>query len=121
MTIQDGMTENEAIKELKHNIEMPFGSDVSDDASRWAIKALKEIKQYRAIGTVEECREARERQRAQKPIYKHYEDKGESPYIKISCPNGCGIRLYPTTERNLAHEHVFCPKCGQKLDWSDTD
>lgn len=86
-----------------------------------AIKALKEIQQYRVIGAVEECQEAREKQRAKKPIYKHYEDKGESPYIKISCPNRCGIRLYPVTEKHLAHEHVFCPKCGQKLDWSDTD
>ena len=27
-----------------------------------AVEALKEIKQYRAIGTIEECREAREKQ-----------------------------------------------------------
>lgn len=54
------MTENEAIEELKQNVEMPFGSDISKEASKLAIKALKEIQQYRAIGTVEECQDAME-------------------------------------------------------------
>lgn len=36
------------------------------DMARAAIKALEEIKQYRAIGTVKECREAMEMQK-QKP------------------------------------------------------
>ena len=48
------MKENEAIKELKENIEMPFGSDVSHEASKLAIKALEEIQQYREIGTVDD-------------------------------------------------------------------
>ena len=89
------------------------------EAVEMAIKALEEIKQYRTIGTPEECRAAVEKQKPKKPIYKHYEDedKGEPPYIKIACPNGCRIQLYPVTDKNLAHEHVYCPKCGQKLDW----
>lgn len=47
------MTENEAIEELKENIELPFGNSIFNEASRTAIKALEEIQQYRAIGTVE--------------------------------------------------------------------
>lgn len=62
------MKENEAIKELKENIEMPFGSDISHEASKLAIKALEEIQQYREIGTVEECRKARENQREMRPV-----------------------------------------------------
>ena len=83
------------------------------------IKGFEELEQYRAIGTPDECRAAVEKQKPKKPIYKHYEDedKGEPPYIKIACPNGCRIQLYPVTDKNLAHEHVYCPKCGQKLDW----
>ena len=46
------MTENEAIKEFSENIELPFGSSISDKASKLAIKDLEEIQQYRAIGTV---------------------------------------------------------------------
>lgn len=83
------------------------------------IKGFEELEQYRAIGTPDECRAAVEKQKAKKPIYKHYEDNGEPPYIKISCPNGCRIQLYPVTDKNLAHEHGYCPKCGQKIDWSD--
>ena len=85
------------------------------------IKGFEELEQYRAIGTPEECRAAVEKQKAKKPIYKHYEDNGEPPYIKISCPNGCRIQLYPVTDKNLAHEHGYCPKCGQKIDWSDEE
>ena len=47
------MTEREAIKELKQNIEMPFGSNISNEVSKLAIKALEEIQKYQAIGTVE--------------------------------------------------------------------
>ena len=85
------------------------------------IKGFEELEQYRAIGTPDECRAAVEKQKAKKPIYKHYEDNGEPPYIKISCPNGCRIQLYPVTDKNLAHEHGYCPKCGQKIDWSDEE
>lgn len=35
------MTESEAIKELRDNIDLPFGVTVSDEASRMAIKALE--------------------------------------------------------------------------------
>lgn len=109
------MTENEAIRILGDTtLCTPLGQ-----AAFVGIEAIKKVQQYRAIGTVEECLEARERQRGKKPLYKHYEDEGEPPYVKISCPNGCGIQLYPVTEKHLAHEHEFCPNCGQKLDWSE--
>ena len=89
------------------------------DNMKAIVNALEEVQKYRAIGTPDECRAAVEKQKPKKPIYKHYEDedKGEPPYIKIACPNGCRIQLYPVTDKNLAHEHVYCPKCGQKLDW----
>ena len=40
---------------------------------------LEELKAYRAIGTLEECREAVEKQKAKKP--KEYEDKFANPYF----------------------------------------
>jgi len=58
------MTENEAIEEFKENIELPFGSSISYEASEMAISALEEIQQYRALGTVEELREARGKQKS---------------------------------------------------------
>ena len=100
------MTENEAIKEFSENIELPFGSSISDKASKLAIKDLEEIQQYRAIGTVEECREAMGKQ-----ISKKYEIihpcKGVSYY---KCPYCDGL---------LHISENFCGECGQAIDWSE--
>ena len=49
------MTENEAIKVLKD--EHSYGYELNK-ACLIAIKALEEIQQYRAIGTIEEFRQA---------------------------------------------------------------
>lgn len=99
------MTENEAVEELKENLELPFGSNISDEASRMAMKALEEIQQYHKIGTVEECREAMERQRAKKT--------GE-PYI-----NGYGNKKAECLNCHctVLHPAKYCKFCGQKLDW----
>ena len=48
------MTEQEAIKDISENIK-PYAGGKSLDM---AIKALEEIQQYRAIGTVEELQKA---------------------------------------------------------------
>lgn len=50
------MTEQEAIELLDSFYEM----DEMHDAAQIAIKALEEIQQYRAIGTVEELKESKE-------------------------------------------------------------
>ena len=91
------------------------------DMARIVIFAMNELQQYKQIGTMEKVREAVEKQKAVKPLYRHYEDKGNPSYIKITCPNGCNIQLYPVTDKHFAHEHVYCPKCGQKIDWSDEE
>lgn len=55
------MTENEAIKELKTSIDLAKMCTQNYERKReiqgyeMAIKALEELKQYRAIGTQEEC------------------------------------------------------------------
>ena len=115
------MTEQEAIKEVKRwtNILMSAGSKcVSEtaEAQDMAIKALEEIQQYRAIGTIDECREAVEKQKAKKP--KEYEDKF------YGCPTCGNILLhkwekYPTKLMDKKNGLPYCFGCGQKLDWSD--
>lgn len=58
------MTENEAIARMRYRIDTATeaigkGSDVKAyEDMEIAIKALEEIQRYRAIGTVEECKEA---------------------------------------------------------------
>lgn len=84
---------------------------------------LEELQQYRAIGTVEECREAREKQRAKKPL------QGE-PYTWISSVRVRGryrdVRktshhhVCPNCRENVAMDMSCCKYCGQAIDWSDT-
>lgn len=114
------MTESEAIERLEcMRLFMQINDRASESkfleedyiANKMAIKALEEIQQYRAIGTVEECREARERQRAKKPtLYGDFEDG------KLLCPN-CKEDLMDLAECGFN----CCPYCGQAIDWSDTD
>ena len=68
------MTESEAIKEL-HKIR-PRGGIIPQkraDALDVAIQALKEVQQYRTIGTPEECRAAVEKQKVDKELESHDE------------------------------------------------
>ena len=64
-------------------------------------KDCEELEQYRKIGTVEECREAIEKQKAKKPVLRN--DNGK---LRKSCPV-CGCFFSPLSRS--------CPKCGQAL------
>ena len=65
------MTESEAIRDLEYLIEeysaYPPETGVNETIGslQYCITALREIQQYREIGTVEECREAVEKQEAE--------------------------------------------------------
>lgn len=67
------MTKNEEIKKVIFGLqflkEKLYNGIYADrlDCIDYAITALKEVQQYRAIGTVEECKEAVEKQKAKKP------------------------------------------------------
>lgn len=52
------MTENEAIEFMKRYLDAECYTDKCVNAHIIAINVLEEIQQYRAIGTVEECRAA---------------------------------------------------------------
>ena len=75
------VSDNEVIELLRKHIEAniammdlsPKGSEISEfekrlDAYGTMIDAMQEIQQYREIGTVEECREAREMQKKKKKL-----------------------------------------------------
>ena len=67
-----------------------------------------ELKQYRAIGTVEECRDARERQRAKKPVMKpFYEDLEERLHAVYG---ECDGLLEMVVEHLERHENVDIPE-----------
>lgn len=104
------MTEKEAIKEFNKMVgdRMKTKRGISEKQHglfQIAMDSLEEIQQYRAIGTVEECREATERQRAKKPI-KIAPCKSVN-YFKCS---SCG--------EFLSIGKPFCKECGNAVDWS---
>ena len=86
------------------------------EAKTAAVQALEEIQQYRAIGTLEECRAAVEKQTAKKPDYEGdgYSD-GHLVYDTWICPC-CGKHYEVDYD-----DYDFCPECGQCIDWSDEE
>ena len=65
----------------------------------------EELEQYRAIGTVEECREAVEKQKPKPCEFYGDEEVGNS-----FCPN-CGEDLYDLQDCGFCN----CPYCGQAV------
>lgn len=129
-----GMTPEEAIELLKgmqspledyaelvgapafaygHKYVYPYPQDYAIEE---AIEALKEIQQYREIGIVDECREAKEKQipipvknrTIMRDFYGH-------PYsIRGDCPK-CGSKALMSTLTD------YCNACGQHLKRSDPE
>lgn len=87
-----------------------------------AISALKEVQQYREIGTVEECQEAREKQIPKKPVCKpkpYNESVGFND--EWFCPS-CGAYIgYFYEGMDEPEQMEYCNECGQHIarDWSD--
>lgn len=50
------MTEQEAIKELKECVGLPYGNNIRGEVAETAITALEEIQQYRAIGNTDKIK-----------------------------------------------------------------
>ncbi len=114
------MMENEAIKELETSINLARMCTQNYERKReiqgyeMAINALEEVQQYRAIGTLEECQALKNRLTAKKVSLRHIRkfdgfDDGE-------CPT-CG----KSVSRDFDGTDIFCPDCGQKLDWSNEE
>lgn len=95
---------------IKENTEsFRYRIDVKESL-KTAITALKEIQQYREIGTVEECREAVEKQKAKKTkeILRH-----RGGFKMHHCPN-CDTH-YQTDNRYTIKDN-YCPACRKLLD-----
>ena len=111
------MTENEAKLILDVRISRFDHAGDVNEALEIAKQALEEIQQYREIGTVEECRKAREKQRPKAPIMKpYYDDMPDEEYL--CCPT-CGDILTDRIPADNKNFYFHCLNCGQKFDWSD--
>lgn len=112
------MTPEEAIEALK----LEGGIDITGKPKRiskffealdFAIGSLEEIQQYQAIGTVEECREAVEKQTAKKPKL-NYKPRflGKATYTCPKCGNCC-LEEFANERQN----NNYCWDCGQAIQW----
>lgn len=77
--------------------------------------ALNDLIEYRKLGTLEECKEAVEKQKAKEPSYDGdgYAPDGSFVWDVWLCPN-CGSRYEVDYD-----DYDYCPECGQAIDWSD--
>lgn len=109
------MTEQEAIKNINTYIYSELESIPKQllESLKLACFTLKEVQQYRVIGTPEECSAAVEKQKSKKPDIEGdgYAD-GYLVYDTWICPN-CE-KHYEIDYDN----YDYCPNCGQHIDRS---
>lgn len=148
------MTENEALEALKleGGLEItgrPIRVAQFFEGIEVAIKALEEVRQYRAIGTPEElqdmknsyfealsdwrqyrkigtledCREAVEKQTAKKPESVGVRFRNNGKHIS----DGCQLqKCYkcPNCNKHIFHvwdDELYCKYCGQHIDWGNEE
>ena len=103
--------DNAYIPESVDKEAITYGNTICANEHEQLAEWLEELKQYRTIGTPEECRAAMERQNPRAAIVEK-EDTGTTKY---TCPT-CGMYMGWSTGTFPAR---YCWKCGQKLDWSN--
>lgn len=106
--------DNAYIPESVDKEAITYGNTICANEHEQLAEWLEELKQYRAIGTLEECQALKNRLTAKKVSLRHIckfdgFDDGE-------CPT-CG----KSVSRDFDGADIFCPDCGQKLDWSDEE
>lgn len=116
-SIEDTIENLEELKEMMqqklimtnyHGRGEKDAEEIAFDFDR-AIQALKENQEYKKLGTLEEVREAVERQKAKKVT----DIRGDK--LKFcTCPF-CGKRISNVEGGN------YCQNCGQRLDWSEEE
>lgn len=129
------ITELKAVAENHKNDKLfTFQTNITA-MCRDIIPKLEQLAEYEAIGTAEECREAREKQKPKKPnlcmnevsgMFVDYAD-GHGEY-KTQMNNWwrCPCCNEVVGQRVIVHEHIhdqrknrYCENCGQAIDWSE--
>ena len=112
------MTVQEAIEWLKAWSATHQNENENVREAVWSgIYALKEVERYRALGTVEELKEAREKQIPKKPkkvkgeCYAKAKDGEELYEVLLICPN---------CKSQVLVNPLPC-KCGQLIDWNNIE
>ena len=85
-----------------NGVEEAYVTPYFEKALSAAISAMQELQKYNQLGTLEEVREAVEKQKRKKPC------ASNRCYV---CPR-CGLVT------SLRIKHNYCDACGQHIDWS---
>ena len=94
-----------AIKEIQQYREIGTSEEVDESGINVGfIKDLIQLGEYRKIGTVEECREAVEKQKPSIPI--------KTKDGNLACKCGFVIQI-----KNVRKSLYYCTSCGRKIDW----
>ncbi len=126
------MTENKAIERIKyrmHTVEQVAGENGMEDLEM-AIKALEELQQYRAIGTVEELQEMKKDFAEALSDWRQYRKVGTLEECRAAVEKQTAKRprimgnamICPSCPRCFKSDNsAYCPSCGQKLKWEDEE
>lgn len=101
MTENEVKTIDDCLKKLKDHRDVYLKRSTPWRIVNRAVRFIEELKQYRAIGTVEECRCAVEKMKPKKIL-----KRGDFYKCRI-CNHWVGFG------------YGYCDGCGQKLDWSE--
>lgn len=116
------MTGNEKINENEHifrNSQLVSDNFTEEGLTETYVETLamfEEIRQYRKIGTVEECKEAVKKQEMMTLRYEEVAFIGKSLKIEVRCPQ-CGAVLGVEIDDKpiIPKEIRYCFNCGQRL------
>ena len=100
-----------AMQEIQQYREIGTVENLKLWCDLFGLDGFDELAAYKKIGTVEECREAMEKQKPKKPEDVEYD------YSYFICPV-CGDGIYVSDDYEI---HKFCLNCGQAIDWSEED
>lgn len=111
MTLQEATNRAKEIAEINRKEIQKLSADRDDIEYKTCEESAKEYEQlaawleelqlYQAIGTIKQCQDAMEKQKAKEKALESY----------------CGFNSYecPSCGTDVNSENCFCHKCGQKL------
>lgn len=107
-----------ALTELQQYHAIGTLEELQDMKSNY-FEALSDWRQYCKIGTLEECRTAREKQILKKPIFNH---NFSDTLSLFHCE--CGNTIKVSHDAGIMDNNNapnYCSECGCRLDWSDEE
>ena len=99
------MTKSEAIKEFQQNIDMPFGSNISREASGFAIQALEKQIPMKPNKTIDSS----------------WGVKKEAHVCPVCDYYLTEVHFIAPQKIESNKKITYCETCGQAIDWSDED